>query len=80
MVEGALIQPEDLVMQSVLVEGRTSGASEPAKASLQDAEKQTILQALEVSQWVVSDTAKVLGISRSSLYNKMKKLNIQHRK
>ncbi|MEM1009828.1 MAG: sigma-54 dependent transcriptional regulator, partial [Myxococcota bacterium] len=51
-----------------------------AKDSLEQVERAAIIHALEQSQGVVSDAARRLGISRSSLYHKMKRHQIQPHK
>jgi DNA-binding NtrC family response regulator len=45
--------------------------------SLDESEKQHILKILEVNQWNISKSAKDLGIDRVTLYNKIKKYNIE---
>ncbi len=80
MTNGLDIGPDDIMLQAVSFAGGGNSTQEPSPVSLEETEKQTILQALEASKWVVSDAAKILSISRSSLYNKMKRLNIEHRK
>ncbi len=42
-------------------------------------EKETILSALSACGWSRDKTAKMLGISRKTLYNKMQKLNINNK-
>jgi transcriptional regulator of acetoin/glycerol metabolism len=44
---------------------------------LADKEKNYILRALIAQDWRIQDTAKLLGISRKNLWEKMKKLNIE---
>nr|WP_239559039.1 helix-turn-helix domain-containing protein [Sporohalobacter salinus] len=41
-------------------------------------EKQIILDSLKRNNWNRTETAKVLGITRKTLYNKMKKYNIKN--
>ena len=41
--------------------------------SLEEIEKQYILKILEINNWVKLRTAKILGISRRTLYNKLEK-------
>jgi len=40
-------------------------------------EKQIIINALEDNSWNQTQTADFLGVSRKTLYNKMKKYNIK---
>ncbi len=51
--------------------------SKPLKETLEDAEKQAIIQTLEKYQNDKLVAAKQLGISKSSLYEKLKKYSIQ---
>ncbi|TYS69141.1 PAS domain-containing protein [Sutcliffiella horikoshii] len=51
--------------------------SKPLKETLEDAERQAILQTLEKFQQDKLITAKQLGISKSSLYEKLKKYEIK---
>ncbi len=44
---------------------------------LQEVEKEHILRVLEANNWNIKKSANILGIDRSTLYNKMKKYNIQ---
>ncbi|MDP8245693.1 MAG: sigma-54 dependent transcriptional regulator [Candidatus Hinthialibacter antarcticus] len=46
--------------------------------SLEEVEKKTILQALEQSNWVQSEAAKLLKISADRINSRIKKYNIQH--
>lgn len=48
----------------------------PIKDLVHEAERHAILQALRIANGNVSKAAKLLGIHRSSIYEKMKKLNI----
>ena len=50
--------------------------SAPASLNLETHEKMVIRQALKEQQGNVSAAAKVLGINRSTLYQKMKKYGI----
>lgn len=50
--------------------------SAPARPAPLDEEHANILAALESNRWVVSKTAEVLGISRSTLHRKMRKYNL----
>ncbi len=45
---------------------------------LDDLERETIIQALDVSKWIQKDAAKLLGISPRSLNYKIKYHNIRH--
>jgi two-component system response regulator AtoC len=45
--------------------------------SLEDSEKKHIIKILEDNEWNISKSAKSLGIDRVTLYNKIKKYNIE---
>ena len=48
----------------------------PLKEALEEPEKRIIIQALQAFHWNRQETARVLGIDRSTLYQKMKKYNL----
>ena len=50
------------------------------KTALVEPEKQIILDALESNGWNRQNTAKTLGINRTTLYKKMKKYGIEFEK
>ncbi len=49
----------------------------PLKQALQLPERQIILQMLELHNWNRQETARALGINRTTLYKKMRRLGIQ---
>ena len=49
---------------------------QPSGGSLQDVEKSHILSILEQTGWNIKRSAQILGIDRSTLYNKMKRYQI----
>ena len=49
------------------------------KSYLEVCEQRRILQMLEKNKWRIGDTASTLGISRKSLWEKMKKFDISNR-
>jgi len=49
----------------------------PVPKSLEESEKMHIVKILEENEWNISRTAKDLGIDRVTLYNKIKKYNIE---
>jgi DNA-binding NtrC family response regulator len=51
--------------------------SPPSDNSLKDIERTHIIQILEKNDWNISRSAEVLGIDRSTLYNKMKRYQIR---
>jgi DNA-binding NtrC family response regulator len=52
-------------------------ASRPLKQALQSPERQIILQMLEAHNWNRFATAEALGINRTTLYKKMKRLGLE---
>ncbi len=50
------------------------------KSAMATPERQIIVDALEANGWNRQDTAKMLGINRTTLYKKMKKYDIQYEK
>ena len=51
-------------------------SEEQKELSLEELEKQHIKRVLESTNWNISQTAKILGIERVTLYNKLKKYNL----
>jgi DNA-binding NtrC family response regulator len=87
LTEGPQIQAEDIMLQTLSFEKppmdvplRSNTEFEgAAPLSLEQTEKQAIIDALHASDGVISNAARMLGIGRSSLYNKMKRFGIAHR-
>lgn len=52
----------------------------PLKAALASPERQILLDALETNGWNRQNTAKMLGINRTTLYKKMKRFGIEFEK
>lgn len=65
---------------SVLVTAGSLGDSGLLKTALAAPERQIILDALESNGWNRQNTAKTLGINRTTLYKKMKKYGIEFEK
>lgn len=65
-----IISPEDLYIRSQL--------QTPYKSinTLEEIEKQAIINTLESHNWNITEVAKELAISRQSIYNKMKKYGL----
>ena len=67
------IMPRDVPFPS-------AGAAASTPASLEDElnqkERQRILEALEKTQWVKADAARLLRMSRTTLITKMKRLGV----
>ncbi|MBZ0256457.1 hypothetical protein K8I31_10360, partial [bacterium] len=69
----------DIVKREGLNNESEQTNSKPSEfLSLEEVEKKTILQALEQSNWVQSDAAKLLKISPDRIYSRIKKYGIQH--
>ena len=47
------------------------------KKAVEDFEKQLILEALEKTNWVKNKASKLLGLNRTTLVEKLKKMNNQ---
>ena len=70
--------PESIRSENVLISSSTSvDASGSLKGALAAPERQIILDALETNGWNRQNTAKTLGINRTTLYKKMKKYEIE---
>lgn len=76
---GPAIEPEDLPAELLTqLSGDVSAAdAAPLKQALQLPERQIILQVLEMNGWNRQAAAKALGINRTTLYKKMKRLGIE---
>ena len=68
-----VLEPKDLQLERRSVP-RDRDRQEPL--SLEDSERQTIIRALEQSDWVQKRAAKLLGISRRAVNYKIKRFNI----
>lgn len=65
------------VLENTSYEGTLSDADQKnLKQALRNPERQIILDALEARDWNRTQTAEFLGINRTTLYKKMKKLGI----
>ena len=53
------------------------GMASSSFQSLEDLEKQYILQVLNKHDWNITQSAKVIKVDRVTLYNKIKKYNLQ---
>ena len=73
--QGKTIHPEHLPkeLQSVDMIDRAMGSEEPLK----ELERETIIRALDESDWKLQSCAKRLKISRTTLWRKMKELSIE---
>ncbi len=71
--------PESLRREPTIskgISGRLTGGN--LKSALSDPERAIIMEALEVNGWNRQETARMLGINRTTLYKKMKKYNITY--
>ncbi|BBO82211.1 Fis family transcriptional regulator [Desulfosarcina ovata subsp. sediminis] len=73
VVVGKTIQvmPEDLPIACIPEPGK------PADHSLKSIEKHHIRQVLDDNDWNISNSARILGIDRSTLYSKIKRYHLQ---
>jgi transcriptional regulator of acetoin/glycerol metabolism len=71
--EGGVIMEEDLDLPPC---GADRQAIEPSAADFEQAERNVVLQALRASGGNVADAARLLKISRATLYRKLKALGI----
>ena len=85
LTKGTVIAPLDLPEnlrrdEDVSPAGASYISGRGLKSSLALPERQIILEALEVNSWNRQNTAKALGINRTTLYKKMKKFDITFEK
>ena len=73
--EGEVLTPEDLNLPPLASEAAAE-QNAPGASTLMDVEEKTIREAIEKFDGNMSLVAKNLGISRPTLYNKLKKYNI----
>jgi DNA-binding NtrC family response regulator len=82
MAESNVIGVEDLSITSASSEGQPGDSVKiripPGGIKLDDLERDTILEALKMSNWVQKDAAELLGVSRRVLNYKVKIHNITH--
>ena len=82
LTKNTVIQPADFPEnvrrddQFLDLGGRYGSAGNNLKSALATPEKQLIIETLESHGWNRQDTADALGINRTTLYKKMKKLGI----
>ena len=85
LAKGTIVNVEDLP-ESVRESSQIPGASQARisatnlKSALAAPEREIILEALERNGWNRQNTAKLLGINRTTLYKKMKKYGIEFEK
>lgn len=79
--KGKLVRPEDLpthLLSGQPIFSVSPGSSKSLKASLADPERAIILDTLKANNWNRNATAEKLGINRTTLYKKMKKLGLDN--
>ncbi|MBQ9980198.1 MAG: sigma 54-interacting transcriptional regulator [Oscillospiraceae bacterium] len=57
-------------------DGKVSGESYAAVKTISDMKKDAVVDALKACGYCVSDAAKLLGVSRGTMYNRIKRYNI----
>lgn len=70
--------PRDIAGSPVIRVAR-SGEQRTLKEALEEPERQIILEVLEAHNWNRNATADALGVNRTTLYKKMKKLGLEDR-
>ena len=72
--EGASLQRESTSGEDdTSVSGPEAGSIGSNKISLDEGEKQTLLSALKMTNWNISEASNLLSISRTTFYRKLKK-------
>ena len=77
--KGELITPADLprdLLGGTTVRA-TRGGHRTLKEALEEPERQIILEVLEAHAWNRNATADALGVNRTTLYKKMKRLGLE---
>ncbi len=77
LVERAFILTQDNIIKLKELPFSIQNTPEKAISTLAEHEKQIILKALEDSSWNKNEAARRLGISRATLYNKIKRYGIK---
>jgi DNA-binding NtrC family response regulator len=81
MAEDNVLNVEDLAISSGSSDGSADSVKikiPPGGIKLDDLERDTILEALKMSNWIQKDAAELLGVSRRVLNYKVKIHNITH--
>ncbi|MFP3518280.1 sigma-54-dependent Fis family transcriptional regulator [Pseudomonas sp. SIMBA_077] len=74
LCDGDVIEFDDLPV--TIRQGMAKPAPSCSDNPLEDAEKQALLAALELHRWHITQTAAQLGVSRNTLYRKLRKHGI----
>ncbi len=81
MTQGEFLQEEDLLFDGRLAEISSMAKSAPPQnglGTLEDLEKNSILEALEKTHWIQQEAARLLGVSKRVIHYKIKKYGITH--
>jgi len=71
-----MLQSMRTVESSILSAMHRKGDAPPVRRGLKETEEATISKTLEQFGWNITETAKVLGIGRNTLYRKIKQFNL----
>jgi len=75
LAEDDTIKPDLLGLPAALINGNR--IKSPGSRRLEEVEKKTIMDSIEAAKFNLSRASHSLGISRATLYNKIKKYNLQ---
>jgi DNA-binding NtrC family response regulator len=73
---GQTVQPEDLPPEVEAVGSRAPQVEPHRHPSPEDGERASVRQALEANRWNRAETARALGVSRSTLWRRMRDLGL----
>ncbi len=76
LCDGGCVGVEDLPKAIRQLTPPSGSAADVAYSPLNDAERLTLLNALNLQRWHISHTAKYLGLSRNTLYRKLHKYGL----
>jgi transcriptional regulator with PAS, ATPase and Fis domain len=76
LLERLIVLEDSQLIDAAVIPEEFSGRSKPDKLNLEEIERKTIKKALEISKRDKAKAADLLGIHPSTLYRKIKKLNI----
>lgn len=77
-VDGDLLRREGLTESVSSIDDRSSFADVPELLPLEEIERRAIVSALERSDWIQSEAAKILQISSDRMHSRIKKFGISH--
>jgi two-component system NtrC family response regulator/two-component system response regulator PilR (NtrC family) len=76
MTDGGPIRPEQLGLPETREHEHVGGAEGPLRLSIPEAEKRMVVEALSRSQGNRSEAARLLGLTRSQLYTRLKRFGL----